>query len=124
MELLDCNLYKAKHNFNTLIFFIYFLTFVMQTEVIKTPGKEIIEEIIDDTGTLSRVVLFNDDEHTFDEVIAQLIKALNCNFEIARDYAFEAHEKGKAVVFSGSMKDCLRVSSILEEIALNTQILS
>ncbi len=96
----------------------------MQTEIIKTPQEEIIEEVIDDTGTLSRVVLFNDDEHTFDEVIAQLIKALNCSFETARDYAFETHAKGKAIVFNGTMKDCLRVSSILEEIALNTQILS
>lgn len=96
----------------------------MEIETIKTPQQEIIEEVIDDTGTLSRVVLFNDDEHTFDEVIFQLIKALNCSFETARDYAYEAHEKGKAVVFNGTISECLRVSSILEEIALNTQILS
>ncbi|HSR19265.1 MAG TPA: ATP-dependent Clp protease adaptor ClpS [Ignavibacteriaceae bacterium] len=96
----------------------------METETIKTPETEIIEDTDIDTGTLNRVILFNDDEHTFEEVIAQLIKALNCSFETARDYTFEVHVKGKAVVFNGIMKDCLRISSILEEIALNTQILS
>ncbi|HVO75679.1 MAG TPA: ATP-dependent Clp protease adaptor ClpS [Ignavibacteriaceae bacterium] len=96
----------------------------METETVKTPELEIIEDTDVDTGTLNWVVLFNDDEHTFDEVIVQLIKALSCSFETARDYTFEVHVKGKAVVFNGVMKDCLRVSSILEEIALNTQILS
>ena len=69
-----------------------------------------------------RVFLFNDDFHTFDEVINQLIKAINCSFEKARAFAFEVHVKGKAMVFSGNMSTCLKVSSILEEIALHTQI--
>lgn len=71
-----------------------------------------------------KVVLFNDDFHSFDEVINQLIKALKCGYEKARDFAFEAHVKGKAVVFSGELNKCLKVSSVLEEIALHTQILS
>lgn len=71
-----------------------------------------------------KVVLFNDDFHSFDEVISQLIKAIKCGFETARDFAFEAHVKGKAIVFNGTLNECLKVSSILEEIALHTQILS
>ena len=70
------------------------------------------------------VVLFNDDWHTFEEVIDQLIKATSCSFDIARGFAFEVHVKGKAVVFTGELQKCLRVSSILEEIALHTQIIS
>jgi ATP-dependent Clp protease adaptor protein ClpS len=72
----------------------------------------------------SKVVLFNDDWHSFDEVIYQLIKATKCSFDKARDYAFEVHVRGKAVVFSGSITDCLKVTSVLEEIALNTQIIT
>lgn len=72
--------------------------------------------------TLYRVFLFNDDHHTFDEVINQLIKAINCSFNQARTFAFEVHVKGKSMVFSGTMLECLKVSSILEEIALHTQI--
>ena len=73
-------------------------------------------------GTEYRVFLFNDNHHTFDEVISQLIKAINCSFNKARSHAFEVHVKGKSMVFSGSIQSCLKVSSILEEIALHTQI--
>jgi len=90
----------------------------------QTPIPEIIEDQETSTSTENRVVLFNDDWHTFEEVIVQLIKALSCSFEQARSYAFEAHANGKVIVFTGSIQDCLRVSSVLEEIALNTQIIS
>ena len=96
----------------------------MEKELEKKP---IIEVELDEEvsiGLSSRVVLYNDDWHTFDEVIYQLIKATHCTFEKARDHAFEVHVKGKSIVFSGLMKDCLRVSSILEEIALTTQIIT
>lgn len=72
----------------------------------------------------SRVVLYNDDWHTFDDVINQLIKAIKCTYEQARAYSFEVHVKGKAIVFNGSLSECLKVSGILEEIALNTQIIT
>ncbi|PID57659.1 MAG: Clp protease ClpS [Ignavibacteriae bacterium] len=76
----------------------------------------------EDIAVQFRVFLFNDDVHTFDEVILQLMKAIRCTFEKARAYAFEVHVKGKAMVFGGSMAECLKVSSVLEEIALHTQI--
>lgn len=85
---------------------------------------EIIEDQATDINEASRVVLYNDDWHTFDEVIEQLIKAVKCTYEQGRNFAFEVHVKGKAIVFSGSLKDCLKVTSILEEIALHTQIIT
>ena len=71
-----------------------------------------------------RVILFNDTWHSFDEVINLIIKAIQCSYDKARDFAFEAHVKGKAEVYKGDLTKCLKVSSILEEIALNTQIIS
>jgi len=71
-----------------------------------------------------RVILFNDDWHTFDEVISQLMKAVKCSMHEARNFAFEVHFKGKAIVFSGGLVRCLKVSSVLEEIALHTQIVT
>lgn len=79
-------------------------------------------EVDSSIDTEYRLFLFNDDHHTFDDVIFQLMKAINCSFERARAFAFEVHVKGKAMVFSGTMLACLKVSSILEEIALHTQI--
>ncbi len=70
----------------------------------------------------ARVILFNDNVHTFDEVITQIIKATGCPSSKAEAFAWEVHTQGKATVYSGEMPDCLRVSGILEEIALHTQI--
>ena len=70
----------------------------------------------------SKVILFNDNIHTFDDVISQLIKAIGCTSGRAEAYAWEVHTKGKACVFVGEIEKCLRVSSILEEIGLHTQI--
>ncbi|MDP4116643.1 MAG: ATP-dependent Clp protease adaptor ClpS [Bacteroidota bacterium] len=75
-------------------------------------------------GIESRVILYNDDWHTFDEVINQIIKAVKCSFETARDYTFQVHVKGKCIVFNGDLPSCLGVSSVLEEIQLNTQIIT
>ncbi len=70
----------------------------------------------------AKVILFNDEVHTFEEVITQLMKAIRCSTEKAESLAWEVHNKGKAVVYTGEMQECLRVNSVLEEIALHTQI--
>ncbi len=82
------------------------------------------EETKTSVGLPFKVLLFNDEIHSFDEVIVQLIKAVGCSFKEARSFAFEVHVKGKALVFTGDLPACLNVTSILEEIALHTQILS
>ncbi len=68
------------------------------------------------------VVLFNDEVHTFDEVIGQIIKATGCESAKAEALTWEVHTNGKAAVFEGPMDECLGVSRTLEEIALQTQI--
>jgi ATP-dependent Clp protease adapter protein ClpS len=70
----------------------------------------------------AKVILFNDEIHSFDEVIGQIIKATGCNTTKAEALTWEVHNSGKAMVFEGQMDNCLKVSHILEEIALNTQI--
>jgi ATP-dependent Clp protease adaptor protein ClpS len=70
----------------------------------------------------AKVILFNDDIHSFDEVISQLIKATRCTRASAEGLAWEVHTKGKAVVFGGELMRCMEVSHILEEIQLMTQI--
>lgn len=88
------------------------------------PQEQDLPVILEISGTTipARVILFNDDWHTFDEVITQLIKAVNCTPEQAEAYAWEVHTKGKAAVFEGELVECFRVAGILEEIALHTQI--
>jgi ATP-dependent Clp protease adaptor protein ClpS len=82
--------------------------------------KDVSEEIT--TQEPAKVILFNDDVHTFDDVIGQLIKAIRCTLEKAESIAWEVHTKGKALVYTGELARCVEVSSILEEIQLMTQI--
>ena len=85
-------------------------------------GVESDVDVIDGITTAAKVILFNDEVHTFEEVINQLIKALNCSQDKAESLTWEVHTNGKACVYNGEMKDCLKISSVLEEIALHTQI--
>lgn len=82
--------------------------------------------IDDDIGTRIgepwKVILYNDDIHTFDEVILQLQKALKCSAQRAEQIAFEAHTRGKAIAFSGEFDECFRVAGILREIQLIVEI--
>ncbi len=75
-----------------------------------------------DVGLAARVLLFNDEIHTYDEVTTQIRKATNCSLHQAEILTIEVDTMGKAVVFEGEMSECLRVSMILEEIELHTQI--
>ena len=81
-------------------------------------------DVIDTINTTlpTKVILFNDEIHSFDEVIEQIIKAVNCSLKTAEAYTWEVHNRGKACVFGGEIQECIKVSSVLEEIALNTQI--
>ncbi len=74
------------------------------------------------TGQPATVILYNDEVHTFDEVIEQIIKAIGCDKTKAEALTFEVHNSGKAAVYEGAMPECLKVSGTLEEIALHTQI--
>jgi len=69
------------------------------------------------------VLLFNDEVHTFDEVIIQLIKATGCSRGQAEDMTWKVHLEGRARVFTGEFEECLRVEAILSMIGLITKIL-
>ena len=86
------------------------------------PDSGIEQDEIVETETPAKVILFNDDVHSFDDVIYQLIKAIRCDLEKAKALTFQIHNSGKAVVFGGELAKCIQVSSILEEIQLKTQI--
>ncbi len=86
------------------------------------PDVEVLDQDTIGTGEAAKVILFNDQVHSFDDVIVQLIKAIRCSNDQAEAYAMEVHTKGKACVYSGEIDKCIRVSGVLEEIALHTQI--
>lgn len=80
------------------------------------------EETEERLDTPWSVILYNDDVHTFEEVIAQLVKAIECTMEEAEYLAWTAHSEGKATVFEGTFEECFRVQGVLREIQLVTEV--
>lgn len=68
------------------------------------------------------VILYNDDIHSFDEVIEQLVKATHCSVKQAEKHAWTVHTKGKDVVYKGTFEECFQVQGVLREIQLVTEI--
>lgn len=73
-------------------------------------------------GSPHKCILFNDDTHSMDEVIVQIILAIKCSPEHAYNIMLEANNTGSAIVLSGSKERCEHVSSVLEEIGLATKV--
>lgn len=89
---------------------------------------DVEEDVVVDETTSERiqepwkVILYNDDIHTFDEVIFQLRKATGCSESEAERIALEAHFRGKTVAYSGGFEACFKVMGVLREIQLIVEI--
>jgi ATP-dependent Clp protease adaptor protein ClpS len=70
----------------------------------------------------ARVIVYNDDWHTFDEVIGQLMKATACDEAVAELHAWTIHTQGRSMVFQGAREDCERVAGVLREIRLQVEV--
>jgi ATP-dependent Clp protease adapter protein ClpS len=63
-------------------------------------------------------ILHNCECHTFEQVVRQLQKAIQCSEEEGWEIAWQVHNTGKAVVRVGAEDDCRRVGAILSSIGL------
>lgn len=88
------------------------------------PETEVLVDVAEEDriATPWRVVLYNDEIHTFEEVISQLIKATGCSSSHAEKIAWQVHLEGKAVAYEGEFEECFRVQGVLREIQLVTEI--
>ncbi len=69
------------------------------------------------------VFLFNCECHSFEEVIAQLCKAVPGMTEPeAQEIAWRVHTEGLAEVYKGGRDECDRVAKIIGEIGLIVQV--
>ena len=76
----------------------------------------------EELGNPWQVVLFNDDVHSFDEVILQLQKATGYSLEKATELTLRVHNNGKAVVYIAAKVDCEKVANVLKQIRLIVQV--
>jgi len=87
-----------------------------------TPEVDTVEETEERIKTPWRVILYNDEIHTFDEVIRQVVKATGCSVKQAEKHAWTVHTEGKDCVYEGEFEECFRVQGVLREIQLVTEI--
>ena len=83
---------------------------------------EIKDETLSTNDIAAKIVLFNDEYHTFEEVIEQIILATGYRSAKAELMTWEVHTKGKSLIYSGDLGKCLYISSVLEQINLGTEI--
>jgi ATP-dependent Clp protease adapter protein ClpS len=69
-----------------------------------------------------KVILFNCECHTFDQVERILIKAVRCSIAQARAYSWEVHSKGSAQVYRGARERCEAVADVIGSVGLQVKV--
>ena len=75
-----------------------------------------------DLGKPWRVILYNDDWHTFKEVVVQVQRAAKCLEPEALAITYEAHTTGRVVAYTGPKAECDRALGVLREIRLQAEL--
>jgi hypothetical protein len=68
------------------------------------------------------VVIHNNDHNSFDQVIAVLIHATECDIQEASLEAWEAHTFGAAKVHHAPQLECKHVARIISSIGVKTEV--
>lgn len=79
---------------------------IFNTRLYEDPKREYEEEILllELEDEVYKLILYNDDEHTFDYVIDSLIEICGHTQEQAEQCTMLVHYKGKCTVKTGSME--------------------
>ena len=91
-------------------------------------GRAVVERrerpSVDGPGTDDpwKVVLFNCDCHTFDDVEKVVMKATRCTLSRARQISNEVHNQGSAVVYQGVRERCEAVADVIASIGLKVKV--
>lgn len=89
-----------------------------QTEI----EELLLVDVLEDTGTRAMIVVYNDDENTFDWVIKCFTEICNHTSEQAEQLSMIIHFKGKAIVKTGVKKDLKPIKDALTERGLSAVI--
>ena len=94
------------------------ITIEPETDVLTIPE---IDDPSKNSGAF-RVILYNDEWHGMDEVVEQVIKACEVEFERAVEITMDAHERGRTVCYQGGRAKCHKVARVLREIQLQCEV--
>jgi ATP-dependent Clp protease adapter protein ClpS len=83
-----------------------------------TPRPDVAEVTESAVAPPWMTVLHNCDCHTFEQVVRQLQKAIQCSEAEGWEIAWQVHNTGKAIVKIGAEEECVRVGNVLSSIGL------
>lgn len=85
--------------------------------------KNLIEEIDQIAQEPSHnTILYNDDFHSFEDVVHVVRTATGKSLQNSYVITLEAHNNGKAICFSGDMRDCRKVAKVLLNAGLIVEV--
>uniref|UniRef100_A0A1B0DIL8 E3 ubiquitin-protein ligase n=1 Tax=Phlebotomus papatasi TaxID=29031 RepID=A0A1B0DIL8_PHLPP len=73
---------------------------------------------VDEDEDFYCTVLYNDETHTYEQVIQTLTRTVACPHKNAVDYVTSVDRDGRAVVFCGSFSECMRLKADVEKQSL------
>lgn len=86
----------------------------------------VIDKTTDRTGTRNifgwKVILFNCNCHSVDQVIKALMMSIRCSPQKGYDIAMNIHHNGKAIVYEGVKERCEAVAEILKDTGLRVNM--
>lgn len=91
-------------------------------------GTKSLEEILAESGISSstqqesKLVLWNDDENSFEWVILCLNKLMGFSLEKAEQTAYTVHITGKDIIKTGSVDELMPYKKLLQERGLTVSI--
>lgn len=94
----------------------------MAPQVLEVPDIQTEQEEKTKQDLPWNVILYNDDFHSFEEVVLQVQKATGVSQERAFAVTMEAHTKGRAVCYTGPLERCEHVAAVLRQIKLTAEI--
>ncbi len=91
-----------------------------------TRGAKEVQKVVQDSGPeeepVWKVILFNCECHTFDQVERVLVKATRCSLAQARAWSNEVHTKGSAIVYHGPLERCEAVADVIGATGLQVKV--
>ena len=106
----DCNLFPK---FATA--FIYEL-------MLFSTQEEVLEEVTTQTSKDTKLVLFNDEVHTFDDVIEALVSVCGHDSVQAEQCTYIIHYKGKCAVKEGCETKLIAMCTALHDRGLTAEV--
>ena len=92
------------------------------TTTLEKTLEELLESPVDEDNPSYRVILYNDDWHSLEEVVFQVQKATGYDLDRVVPIVVEAHTTGRAVCYRGARDECQRVARVLREIRLQVEV--